>query len=94
MVKGTALDWLGEFTPEYVAAPENHLSPYGHAGDRLWVKETFFAFGRWETRFSAKKSRDEWHFVDMTAESNKDYLYAADGFSMFIKRRSSITPLY
>ncbi len=30
----------------------------------------------------------------MTAESNKDYLYAADGFSMFVKRRSSITPLY
>lgn len=41
VTKPTVLEWLNQFLPEFVAAPENHLSPYGHAGDRLWVRETF-----------------------------------------------------
>jgi hypothetical protein len=53
-------------------------SPYGVAGDRLWVKETFVAFGRWETRFNTKKGRDEWHFIDMTLECDRAYQYGAD----------------
>jgi hypothetical protein len=51
---------------------------FGQPGERLWVREAFFAFGRWETRFNAGKSRDEWHFVDMTRESGFAYRYAAD----------------
>lgn len=51
--------------------------PHGQPGDRLWVKETFFAWGRWETRYSAKKARDEWHFVDMTLESGKVHQFEA-----------------
>lgn len=72
-------------------------SPYGGPGDRLWVRETFFAWGRWETRFSAKKGRDEWHFIDMTLETGNSYLYAADGVrdtQAFIKRRSGVLPMY
>jgi hypothetical protein len=49
--------------------------PFGVPSDRLWVRETFFAWGRWETRYNAKKGRDEWHFVDMTLESEKQYHY-------------------
>lgn len=52
--------------------------PHGQPGDRLWVRETFIAYGRWETRFSAKKKRDEWHFIDMTLECDRRYQYAAD----------------
>lgn len=79
IVKGFALELLQpeNFTPEYVALPENGNSPYGYAGERLWVRETFFAYGRWVTRYSEKKQRDEWHFIDMTAECDRAYQYAA-----------------
>lgn len=93
VVKGTALDWLepGMFSPEYVAAPDSLLSPYGFAGDRLYVRETFVAFGRWETRFSAKKGRDEWHFVDMTLETGRQYRY---GGALPNAKRDSVTPTW
>jgi hypothetical protein len=40
-VKGRPLEWLSDFTPEYVASPENDLSPYGRSGGNLWVRETW-----------------------------------------------------
>ncbi|MCT8506180.1 hypothetical protein [Chromohalobacter moromii] len=49
--------------------------PYGQPGDRLYVKETYWAWGRWETRYDAKKGRDAWHFVDMTRECGKAYQF-------------------
>lgn len=57
---------------------EGRKFPYGRPGDRLIVRETFFSYGRWVTRFNAKKRRDEWHFVDMTAECDRRYQYSAD----------------
>lgn len=49
--------------------------PYGKAGDRLWAKETFYAYGQWKQRWSDKKGRQEWHFVDETWFYNKSYRY-------------------
>lgn len=70
--------------------------PYGRPGDRLWVKETFYAFGRWETRYSAKKGRDEWHFIDMTVECGHAYHYDVNDPVKIVgaKGRSSITPMW
>jgi hypothetical protein len=47
-VKGLPLEWLGEFTPEFVADPGNSLCPYGNPGERLWVREAHYCIG--ETR--------------------------------------------
>ncbi|MFM0507704.1 hypothetical protein [Paraburkholderia sp. RL17-373-BIF-A] len=93
VVKGMALDWLqpGMFSPEYVASADSLLSPYGFAGDLLWVRETFIAFGRWETRFSEKKGRDEWHFVDMTLETGREYRF---GGELPNAKRAGATPAW
>jgi hypothetical protein len=49
--------------------------PYSQPRERLWVKETFYAFGRWKTRFNPEKGRDEWHFIDMTQETCRAYQF-------------------
>ena len=59
---------------EYVDFKKAHC-PHGKPGDRLWVRESFYAFGHWETRYNQKKARDEWHFVDQTPDFGP-YRYA------------------
>jgi hypothetical protein len=67
-------------------------SPYGRPGDRLWVRESFFAYGRWEKRYNKTKKRDEWRFVDMTRECGHSYLYAADNPDVRVEKGRSVTP--
>lgn len=49
LAKGQAVEWLGlGFKPEFVAHPENHLSPFA-VGDRLWVRETWAVGERFDS---------------------------------------------
>lgn len=68
-------------------------SPFGEPCDHLWVRETHFAYGRWETRYSPKKGRDEWHFIDMTVECDRNYQYTADSPAIpLANNRRGVTP--
>ena len=64
--------------PEEECAPGMPHNRFGLAGDRLWVRETYFAFGHWETRPKAGKAGDAWYFVDQTRTSGQRYRYALD----------------
>jgi hypothetical protein len=53
--------------------------PYGRVGERLWVRESFYAYGKY--RFTGERTetgKPEVEFWDCTLDANGSYRYAAD----------------
>lgn len=98
VVKGTALDWLqpNMFSPVYVAHPENRLSPYGYAGDQLWVRETFRCeeVGEYGVDGVRYKADDTFREIENSQEASDKWIeaYREDGKwrpSIFMPRWAS-----
>lgn len=64
--------------PQEEFDPGTARNRFGLPRDRLWVRETYFAFGHWETRPRAGKAGDEWYFVDQTHATGQRHRYALD----------------
>jgi len=68
------------------------LRRFGAPGERLWVRESYVAFGRWQTRFNGRKGRDEWFFTDLTLASGLAYRF--DGADPDAARDASAAPTW
>jgi hypothetical protein len=81
------------------------LFPRIESGQGLWVKEAFFALGKWEKNGTTKTGKQKWRFKDLTSSMNRNYLYQTnsekpayisnekDGFIHWYKRNSLFMPL-
>ncbi len=91
----TALEWLAPddlaggamFSPEFVANPENFLSPYGFAGDELWVREAFCQ--RWSDPPTPNGYRDGYWYA---ATDPQPVRVDGDGWTVFRKNGEEASP--
>ncbi|MFJ2288164.1 hypothetical protein ACIOUF_17685 [Pseudomonas iridis] len=79
-VKGSALKWLEEFVPEFVALSANELCPFGQIGDRLWVRETWYCDHDEVMRGPYLKPDD---LNVSEARDDGTLVYAADGLTPY-----------
>ncbi len=78
--------WKMEFYPDqsYRAImntdenPFSEVSRYGNPGDVLWVKETFFALGKWVKNGFTKTGKQKYKFIDETIKMGHSYMYLTD----------------
>ncbi|WP_036165270.1 hypothetical protein [Massilia sp. 9096] len=65
---------------------------FGAPGDRLWVRESYVAFGHWQRRHNAGKGREEWFFTDLTLASG--FAYRFDGADPHAARGLDAAPTW
>lgn len=54
------------------------MNPFGAPGERLWVRETYAAFGHWTRRWNPAKEREEWAFADLTPATGRRWRFDHD----------------
>lgn len=79
-VKGSALKWLEEFLPEFVALSANELCPFGQIGERLWVRETWYC-DHGEVMSGPYLKPDDLDISE--ARDDGTLVYAADGLTPY-----------
>lgn len=63
---------------EAEATNQSWKCPYGAAGDLLYVRETFYVWGKWVPNGFTKTGKQKWKFNDLTKSINGRYLYCDD----------------
>ncbi|CAH0316342.1 hypothetical protein SRABI89_05052 [Pseudomonas koreensis] len=89
-VKGSALKWLEEFAPEFVALSANELCPFGQIGERLWVRETWYC-DHFEVLKGPYLQPADMHDLDQSREDG-ELVYAADGLAPFEQEQPTWKP--